>query len=205
MGCGGGADRTAPFGVAGHGEQRRLAGATHQKVTLYNICSLEPNRTQPRHRHALHPHKRSVWHVVRVTCWRYQPSGAAPRGPGPLPQTARSYRSDTHNPPSLYSGPVWPIFPFAPVGITETLFFRAVVVYYYSFVIGRAVIKHTHTITTVPNTKLFEGRGTVEDMCHEIRRTGLCGLVCPSRTSERGGKGNCVKEGGGKEGECESV
>jgi hypothetical protein len=24
---------------------------------------------------------------------------------------------------------------------------------------------------------------------------GLCGLVCPSRTSERGGEGDCVKEG----------
>jgi hypothetical protein len=26
---------------------------------------------------------------------------------------------------------------------------------------------------------------------------GLCGLGCPSRTSERGGEGDCVKEGGG--------
>jgi hypothetical protein len=32
---------------------------------------------------------------------------------------------------------------------------------------------------------------------------GLCGLVCPSRTSERGGEGYCVKEGGGEEGERE--
>ena len=31
---------------------------------------------------------------------------------------------------------------------------------------------------------------------------GLCGLVCPLRTSERGGEGDCVKEGGGGEG-CE--
>jgi hypothetical protein len=29
------------------------------------------------------------------------------------------------------------------------------------------------------------------------------GLVCPSRTSEHGGEGACVKEGGGGEGECE--
>jgi hypothetical protein len=29
----------------------------------------------------------------------------------------------------------------------------------------------------------------------------LCGVACPSRTSERGGKGDCVKEGGGEEGE----
>ena len=27
---------------------------------------------------------------------------------------------------------------------------------------------------------------------------GLCGLVCPSHTSERGGEGYCVKEGGGE-------
>jgi hypothetical protein len=35
----------------------------------------------------------------------------------------------------------------------------------------------------------------------ETTSRGLCGLVCPSRTSERGGKGDCVKEGGGEEGE----
>ena len=41
---------------------------------------------------------------------------------------------------------------------------------------------------------------------HVLRETtsqGLCGLVCPSRTSERGGKGDCVKEGGEEEGERE--
>jgi hypothetical protein len=31
----------------------------------------------------------------------------------------------------------------------------------------------------------------------------LCGLVCPSRTSERGGEGDCVKEGEGGEGQRE--
>ena len=38
---------------------------------------------------------------------------------------------------------------------------------------------------------------------HVLRETpsrGLCGLVCPSRTSERGGEGYSVKEGGGEEG-----
>jgi hypothetical protein len=41
---------------------------------------------------------------------------------------------------------------------------------------------------------------------HVLRETtsrGLCGLVCLSRTSERGGEGDCVKEGGGEEGKCE--
>jgi len=41
---------------------------------------------------------------------------------------------------------------------------------------------------------------------HVLRETasrGLCGLVCPSRTSERGGEGYCVKEGGWGEGERE--
>jgi len=41
---------------------------------------------------------------------------------------------------------------------------------------------------------------------HVLRETtsrGLCGLVCPSRTSERGGEGYWVKEGGGAEGERE--
>jgi hypothetical protein len=41
---------------------------------------------------------------------------------------------------------------------------------------------------------------------HVLRETtsrGLCGLGCPSRTSERGGEGDCVKGGGGEEGKCE--
>jgi hypothetical protein len=37
----------------------------------------------------------------------------------------------------------------------------------------------------------------------ETTSRGLCGLVCPSRTSEHGGEGDCVKEGGGEEGKCE--
>ena len=32
---------------------------------------------------------------------------------------------------------------------------------------------------------------------------GLCALLCPLHTSERGGEGDCVKEGGGEEGERE--
>ena len=40
-------------------------------------------------------------------------------------------------------------------------------------------------------------------MLRETTSRGLCGLVCPSRTSERGGEGYCVKEGGGEEGESE--
>ena len=35
----------------------------------------------------------------------------------------------------------------------------------------------------------------------ETTSRGLCGLVCPSRTSEQWGEGDCVKEGGGREGE----
>ena len=34
-------------------------------------------------------------------------------------------------------------------------------------------------------------------MLRETTSRGLCGLVCPSRTSERGGEGDCVKEGEG--------
>ena len=53
------------------------------------------------------------------------------------------------------------------------------------------------SIAAVPIIKLFAwGERDSEDMCHEIR--GLCGLVCPSRTNERGGEGDCVKEGGGR-------
>ena len=60
-------------------------------------------------------------------------------------------------------------------------------------------------ITAGPSTKLFAwGGGDIGG--HVLRETtsrGLCGLVCPSRTSERGGWVDCVKEGGGAEGECE--
>ena len=64
-------------------------------------------------------------------------------------------------------------------------------------------------ITAVPITKLFAcvGGRTMEDMCYERAREttsrGLCGLVCPSRTSEHGAEGYCVKEGGGEEWESE--
>jgi hypothetical protein len=57
----------------------------------------------------------------------------------------------------------------------------------------------------VPITKLFAW-GEGDSGGHVLRETtsrGLCGLVCPSRTSERGGKGDCMKERGGEEGEGE--
>jgi hypothetical protein len=60
-------------------------------------------------------------------------------------------------------------------------------------------------ITAVPIITLF-ARGEGDSGGHVLRETtsrGLCGLVCPSRTSERGGEGYCVKEGGGEEGERE--
>jgi hypothetical protein len=60
-------------------------------------------------------------------------------------------------------------------------------------------------ITAGPSTKLFTW-GEGDSGGHVLRETtsrGLCGLVCPSRTSERGGEGDCVKGGGGEEGERE--
>jgi hypothetical protein len=57
-------------------------------------------------------------------------------------------------------------------------------------------------IPAVPITKLFAcGEGNSGG--HVLRETtsrGLSGLVCPSRTCERGGEGDCVKEGRGGEG-----
>ncbi len=40
-------------------------------------------------------------------------------------------------------------------------------------------------------------------MLRETTSRDLCGLVCPSHTSERRGEGDCVKEGGGEEGDRE--
>jgi hypothetical protein len=60
-------------------------------------------------------------------------------------------------------------------------------------------------ITAIPITKLFtwgEG-GSGGHVLRETTSRGLCGLVCPSRISERGGEGDCIKEGGGEEGERE--
>ena len=60
-------------------------------------------------------------------------------------------------------------------------------------------------MTVGPIIKLFAW-GEGDSGGHVLRETtsrGLCGLVCPSRTSELGGEGDCVKEGGGGEGERE--
>jgi hypothetical protein len=49
-------------------------------------------------------------------------------------------------------------------------------------------------ITAVPILKLFAW-GEGDSGGHMLRETtslGLCGLVCPSRTSERVGEGDCV-------------
>jgi hypothetical protein len=59
-------------------------------------------------------------------------------------------------------------------------------------------------ITEVPITKLFAWGAGGDKGGHVLQETtsrSLCGLVCPSRTSERGGEGYCVKGGGGEEGE----
>ena len=59
-------------------------------------------------------------------------------------------------------------------------------------------------IIAVPNTKLFAW-GEGDSGGHVLQDTtsrGMCGLVCPSRTSERVGEGD-VKEGGEEEGERE--
>ena len=60
-------------------------------------------------------------------------------------------------------------------------------------------------ITAVPLIKLFAwGEGeSGEHVLRETTSRGRWGLVCPSRNSERGGEGDCVKEGGEGEGERE--
>ena len=47
------------------------------------------------------------------------------------------------------------------------------------------------------------GRDSGGHVLRETTSRGLSGLVCPSRTSERGGEGYCVKEGEGGEVERE--
>ncbi len=47
------------------------------------------------------------------------------------------------------------------------------------------------------------GGGSGGHVLRETTSRGLSGLVCPSRTCECGGEGDCVKEGGEGEGERE--
>jgi hypothetical protein len=58
-------------------------------------------------------------------------------------------------------------------------------------------------ITAVHIRKLFAWGDSGGHVLRETTSRGMCGLVCPSRTSERGGEGHCVKEGGGEERERE--
>ena len=43
----------------------------------------------------------------------------------------------------------------------------------------------------------------MEDICCKILRAEACVDMSARHTSERGRKGDCVKVGGGEEGECE--
>ncbi len=61
-------------------------------------------------------------------------------------------------------------------------------------------------ITAVPVINLFawgEGDNSGGHVLRETTSRGLCGIVCPSHTNERGGEGDCVKEGGEGAGERE--
>ena len=61
-------------------------------------------------------------------------------------------------------------------------------------------------VRLAPSSRMLFASGEGDSGGHVLRETtsrGLCGLVCPLRTSERGGEGDCVKEGGGEEGERE--
>ncbi len=60
-----------------------------------------------------------------------------------------------------------------------------------------------YCITYYKAVRVGGGGGGGGHVLRETTSRGLCGLVCPSRTSERGGEGDCVKEGGGAEGERE--
>jgi hypothetical protein len=61
------------------------------------------------------------------------------------------------------------------------------------------------SLSTCHSPLLRGDRGVVENPENSYNQptNRLCGLNCPSCTNERGGKGDCVKEGGGEEGERE--
>ena len=61
----------------------------------------------------------------------------------------------------------------------------------------------TSTILLPPRAQLCIRYCSNKQQLGQARHRSLCGLVCPSRTNERGGEGYCVKEGEGEEGERE--
>jgi hypothetical protein len=66
--------------------------------------------------------------------------------------------------------------------------------------VGRAPHRTGHLSSTHKLILSKAARGEGDSGGHVLREKtsrGLCGLVCPLRTSERGGEGDCVKEGGG--------
>jgi len=85
----------------------------------------------------------------------------------------------------------WGWFRQMPVSVGVCVFITAVPTY------GVCVF-----ITAVPITKKFAW-GEGDSGGHVLRETTsrvLCGLVCPSRTSERGGEGVVWKKEGGEKG-----
>jgi hypothetical protein len=121
-------------------------------------------------RDPLHPHKRCAWNCCGVCVfycsrWWYQPSGDATRGP--LPQTARSCRSDTHTPlPSLQPG---------RSGITDNPVCRSELPKSFGTcprvpVEGSCCLLLQYLIQSCARG----GRRIVEDMCYEIRRAEVC-------------------------------
>jgi hypothetical protein len=99
-------------------------------------------------------------------------------------------------------------------------FLRECVVYWYSYLLSHNLpLPHVHYCGM--GRLVHAGMGLSSLVAHVLQyppppsrllrtyykavRVGrrLCGRVCPSRTSERGGEGDCVKEGGGEEGERE--
>jgi len=71
----------------------------------------------------------------------------------------------------------------------------------FSLKITRWAVSLCVFITAVPLIKMFAW-GEGESGGHVLRETTSRGLGFPSRTSERGGEGACVQEGGGEGDVC---
>jgi len=116
------ADRTGPFWIAGLGEPRRLAG-TSMRSTLLDIRRLETYQTAG-----------LAGAGLRQVCLEssYIQEGdllvvPAKRRRSPMPASQNGLvllECHPHLTLSLNPGPVLPIFPFAPVGITEIVLVR---------------------------------------------------------------------------------
>jgi hypothetical protein len=131
------------------------------------------------------PSEQMLQRVTCSCCW-YQPSGGALRG-GPFPQTSypcRSHRLRDSGTPTGTPGPVTQ----QAAGVHSVCFYVVCNRHWSNLKKSVCVYYCSTNYKAVP----VGGGGGGGHVLRETTSRGLCGLVCPSRTCDRGGKESCV-------------